>query len=250
MRKICFTLKCLVTSRIFKNILSFEWGMSKRWNDAGPNKGHTKSYKRIFAVIFNVSKYSIQSNTFDPDSSTAIVDNSANTQICNYESMFVGKLHEVNISGVATIGGTDFKPTVIVTVKWSCKDDEGKSHTHRLERGLYFSESPVKIISSTALADQYDDDYVTYIKTKNHSSEFSWNFGQYTRTITHSPNCLAKIPINDGYEFLGVLLKRMKYQKNPRIYFCNCSYMNQTDLPEDSQFPRVDFRANILPNDD
>ena len=117
MRQLCFRLNFLVTYRILKNIPSFEWRSSKRWNDAGPSKGRTKSYKQVFAVIFYVSKYSIQSNTFDPNSSTAIVDNSAYTHIFNYESMFVGKLNEVNISGVATIGGTDFKPTGIVTVK-------------------------------------------------------------------------------------------------------------------------------------
>ena len=84
--------------------------------------------------------------------------------------MFVGKLHEVDIYGVATIGGTYFKPTGIVTVKWSWKDDEGKAHTYRLERASYFPESPVNIVSSTYLADQYDDDNGTYIKTKRHSS--------------------------------------------------------------------------------
>ena len=40
--------------------------------------------------------------------------------------MFVGKLNEVEISGVATIGGTAFKPTGTGTVKWSWKDDEGE----------------------------------------------------------------------------------------------------------------------------
>ena len=66
----------------------------------------------------------MQYNTFDPDRNTAIVDNSANIHICNDESVFVRKLHEMEISGVVTIGGTDFKPTGIGTVKCSCKDDE------------------------------------------------------------------------------------------------------------------------------
>ena len=117
--------------------------------------------------------------------------------------MFVGKLHEVDIFWVATIGGTDFKPTGIGTVKWSWKDDEGKSHTHRLERVLYFPESAVNIISPNALADHYDDKNGTHIKIKNYSSGFSWDLGKYTRTITHSANCLAEIPINDGYEVFG-----------------------------------------------
>ena len=125
--------------------------------------------------------------------------------------MFVGKVHEVTIYGVATIGRTDFKPTGIGTVKWYWKHDEGKSHTHILERALYFPESPVKTISSTALADHYDDNNGTYIKTKRLISEFSWNFGQYTRTITHSANYLAEIPINDGDKVFRVFLMRIKF---------------------------------------
>ena len=121
-----------MTSRRLENIPSFGCRRSKRWNDVGPRRCHTKSYKQVFAVIFYVSKDSIQSNTFNPDSKTGIVYNSENTHICNDESMFVGKLHEVEISGVLTIGGVYFKPTVIGTVKWYWKDDEGKSHTHRL----------------------------------------------------------------------------------------------------------------------
>ena len=145
--------------------------------------------------------------------------------------------------------GTYFNPTEIGTVKWSWKVDEGKSHTHGLECALYFPESPVNITSSIYLADKYDGEDVTYIKTKCYSSDFSWNFGQYTRTITHRATCLPEIPIHDGYEVLGVLLKRMKYQMDPKIYFCNCSYMTQTDLPEDSQLPQVDFGAAIVTAD-
>ena len=135
--------------------------------------------------------------------------------------MFVGKLHEVNISWVATICGTYFKPTGIRTMKWSWKGDKRKSHTHRLEHALGFPDSPVNTIRSTALDYQYDDDDGTYIKSKLHTYEFIWNFGQYPRTITHSANCLAEIPINDGYEVFGVFLKRMKSKMDPRIYFCN-----------------------------
>ena len=161
--------------------------------------------------------------------------------------MCVRKLNEVNISWVATISGTDFTPTGIGTLKWSWKYDKGKSHIHRFERALYFPDSPVNIISSTDLDDQYDNNDVTFIKTKFHSSEFSWNFRQYTLMITHSANCLAEMPINDGYEVFGVFLKRIQYQMDPRIYFCNCSHMTQTDLPEDKQFPQVDFGAAIVP---
>ena len=72
------------------------------------------------------------------------------------------------IAGVVTIVGKNFNPTVIGTVKCSWGYDEGKSHTHKLEHILYLPDSPVNIISSTALDYHYDDDEGTYIKTKRH----------------------------------------------------------------------------------
>ena len=100
------------------------------------------------------------------------------------------------------------------------------------------------------MSDHYDDDKGTYIKTKCHSYEFSWNSGQNISTITHSSNCLAEIPINDGYEVFGVLRRRIKPQMDPKIYFRNCSYMNQKDIPEDYQFPRFDFGTAIVTDDE
>ena len=64
-------------------------------------------------MIFNVWKEKIQSYTFDPDSNTGIVDISSSTHIFNYGRIFIGKLHEVEIEGVETICGTEFKPTGI-----------------------------------------------------------------------------------------------------------------------------------------
>ena len=134
-------------------------------------------------------------------------------------------------------------------MKWSWKYDEEKSHTHRLEQALYFPNYPVNIISSAYLSDWHDDYNGSYIKTKHHSYEFSWNYGQYTSTITHSDNFLDEIPINDVYEVFGLFLKIMKFQMDLRIYFYNCSYMTQTDIPEDSWFPQVGVGAAILTHD-
>ena len=86
----------------------------------------TPKFTSEFSVICNVSKDSIQSNTFDPDSSTEILNISENTHIFKGDSMFVSKLHEVEISGVAKIVGTYFNPTGTGTLKQSWKYDEGK----------------------------------------------------------------------------------------------------------------------------
>ena len=81
---ICIKWKCLVNPKVPESIPHFEWKSSKRWTKGYPSKWHTKSYKQVFAVIFNVSEEKIQSCTFDPDSSISIVDNSDNIHICKY----------------------------------------------------------------------------------------------------------------------------------------------------------------------
>ena len=56
-----------------------------------------------------------------PEEDPTMADQGATAEHINDENMFVGKLHEVEISGFAAIGGTDCKLTGIVTVKWSWK---------------------------------------------------------------------------------------------------------------------------------
>ena len=47
-----------------------------------------------------------------------------------------------------------------------------------------------------------------------------------------------------------MFLQRMKSQMELRIYFCNCYFMTQTDLPEDSKLPGVYFGAAIVTDDE
>ena len=75
----------------------------------------------------------------------------------------------MEIEGVETICGTDFKPTGILTVKLPWKYDKAKSHIQKLGHTLYFPDPPVNMIRSTSLDYQYYGDEVTHIKTKCHS---------------------------------------------------------------------------------
>ena len=65
-------------------------------------------------------------------------------------------------------------------------DDESNISVMRLENSLHFPESPVNITSIACLADTYNDDHGTFIKTSRFSSEFSWNFGKHVKTIYHT----------------------------------------------------------------
>ena len=73
-------------------------------------------------------------------------------------------------------------------VQWNCKYDKVKSYIQKLQCVFYFTDYPVKIVCSTDLVGQYNDDEGTHIKTKRSRFDFSWNFGQNMITTTHSAN--------------------------------------------------------------
>ena len=71
---------------------------------------------------------------------------------------------------VATLGGKLNQPAGIGTVKWKWKDDGGAVHTEQPENTLYFSKSPINIMSVTELSKQFNDKEGTGIYIKmNHS---------------------------------------------------------------------------------
>ena len=124
---------------------------------------HCVQYATILASQLNDYYQHVD---FDPDGSTVVVDNSANAHIINDKNLFVGDILELDgKTGVATIGGTDHKPSGIGDIKLSWKDDEGKSRSYVLHNALYFPDLPVNILSITRLADHFQDNEGTYIKT-------------------------------------------------------------------------------------
>ena len=67
---------------------------------------------------------------------------------------------------------------------------------------LYFSDSPVKITSSSKLATEWGpevDREGTSITSKYSYSYFVWNHGKYSRTIQHPQHCLPELSVNVGY---------------------------------------------------
>ena len=67
--------------------------------------------------------------------------------------MFYDKIEPIIDNGVATIGLNDLIPKWISSVSWSCNDDEGQMHTNKFDNILYILDSPVNILSATALTD-------------------------------------------------------------------------------------------------
>ena len=63
---------------------------------------------------------------------------------------------------------------------------------------LYFTDSPVNILSATALDEYMKDDEVTWVLTKKKYSIFTWYFGKYKKTISPLENCLPELEIQSG----------------------------------------------------
>ena len=104
--------------------------------------------------------------------------------------MFTYKIVPIISNVVETISGKDIIPKSIGTDRWSWTDDEGQLFTKKLINVIYFSYSPVSIISETWLDGSIKDYEVTWVPTKNKYYIFTWDFGTYKTKIAHSENCL------------------------------------------------------------
>ena len=100
---------------------------------------------------------------------------------------------------MATIGGKYLIPDRIGTVRWSWTDNEGQLQKNQLNNLLYFTDSPLNILSTTALAELIKDGERTQMITKIKYSIFTWYFGKYINTISNSEICLSEIDIQSSF---------------------------------------------------
>ena len=130
---------------------------------------------------------------------TTVLDNSANTHVWNRLEDFVeGSLHyfdENEHVGVLTIGQESSRPLGVGLVRVEVLDSNGVSQSLELEEVLYFPASPVRIISVTRLASQFDDEDGTWIKTYWHRSVFTWDHDKFSLNFVHPPSCLPVIHV-------------------------------------------------------
>ena len=132
--------------------------------------------------------------SFDSDLIQFVLDNCANVHIINDKELFES-LGETTMSGVATIGGSPLAPQGEGPCTIFVKDDYGNTVPLKLARALYFPESPVNIISIAKLADSYEDDEGTFVKTSRYHSEFRWDFAKHKKTIHHSDSRIPEINV-------------------------------------------------------
>ena len=98
-------------------------------------------------------------------------------------------------NGVAEISCKDIHQKRIGTVSLSWNDDEGQLHANKLNNAIYFSYSPINILSTTELYESIKDDEGTWIQTNSGYSFSTWGFGKYTRIIAHSKICSLELEI-------------------------------------------------------
>jgi len=149
-------------------------------------------------IIASLSASVFTSKTFDmfgDDFVTAVVDNSATGHIFNDATFFTTPIEPTLNTAVATIGKTTLVPSGKGDVEISFKDDHGKCHKISLQSAYYFPDSPVNIISVTALAHQLGDHNGTYVKTCMQHSIFTWDHDKHHCTLLHPASGLPELPL-------------------------------------------------------
>ena len=184
--------------------LTFATKPKRSWKRRKRRKRKRKTHHAHTTVLNIDRRIQDQLASFNTDSRTIICDNSANVHVCNDNKMFIGEIRRAEGHFVATIGGNKNSSAGIGTVRWRWKDDNGQEHTVDVHDVLYFPQSPVNILSITALADQYKDDDGTGIDTKRSKSRFYWDHNKFERTINHPPSNLPELPINEGFSMASL----------------------------------------------
>ena len=87
---------------------------------------------------------------------------------------------------VATIVVKYLRPKGIGIVFWSWTDNRSQLYPNNLKDLIYFTNSPVNILSKTGLDNSMKDDKGTWSLTKIKDSAFTWDFKNYSKTISHS----------------------------------------------------------------
>jgi hypothetical protein len=140
--------------------------------------------------------------TFDADSVTLDIDNSATGHVCNDKALFNETLRDDPNAGIITVTGTMQCQVGEVRLRW--QDDDATTHEHILQNVSYAPTSPVNILSVRDLSKHFVDNDGHFdvtgmtIKTGYAQSTFVWDFNRYTQTFHNSDKRLPKLPVDKG----------------------------------------------------
>lgn len=110
----------------------------------------------------------------------------------DFENGSVSYFDDEGDVGVVTIDESSSRPIAKGTVRISIQDDENNPIDVVLKNCLLFPNSPVKVLSITELAKQFNDHEGTWIKTCWSHSTFTWDHDQHTISFRHPE---SKLPV-------------------------------------------------------
>jgi len=163
---------------------------------------------KVNAAVFQSEKdgHSLESKalSFDADSSTIIVDNSANCIIWNAKENFIPETYvkfSSNVeSGIATAVGSG-SPIGMGHLRIGWKDDNSKYHEYVIKGAYHVPSSPVNILGLSAFSKSLGDYHQkgTRINSSGQDSVFMWDNMKFTKTFQHSEAHMPEMVVNDGY---------------------------------------------------
>ena len=159
--------------------------------------------------------------SFDTDSSFWVCDNSATGHICNDKSLFHGPMipSEYNV-GSAT--GTS-EPNLMGTVMLWVTDNEGVEHTFALKDCVYLPQSPVNLLSTRRLAEQFPEGHGgvdrrgTGITSVFEDHTLFWHGNQYRKTFHTANSGLPECLFNTGYSRLKTYTSQVTRHYNDSV---------------------------------
>ena len=160
-----------------------------------------------FTTVFQSLKKNgakVQSQMFDTDSTTIIVDNSANCIIWNdikgFDASTYIPLGNKIQSGITSATGQAV-PVGFGTLEIGWYDDNQHYHAYKLPNAYHVPESPVNILGLSSFSKIVGDYHTggTRINSSGKDSVFTWDNGKFSRTFSHSESHMPEMPVNNGY---------------------------------------------------
>ena len=163
----------------------------------------TKKAKLHAKCLLSTDDSTDEPTSFDGDTNSIVVDNSANCIIWKHKSSFIQKsyikLNAVDLPPISTASGSGL-PAGIGDVPIGWYDDEGKYHNFLLKGVYHVPDSPVNILGLSCFS-RIVGDYKhkgTRINSSGQDSIFIWDNGKYKRTFVHSDSNMLALPVNNG----------------------------------------------------
>jgi hypothetical protein len=147
-----------------------------------------------------------QPNSFsvDTDGVYFIINNSANSDICNIKSMFVGDFESHRVTLVTAYSRTT-TVKLVGTIRLFLKDDEGKTWSYCIPDVVYDSESPYGLLGIPFLgkyfarndeANEFDER--TWIQSALTSFLLQLSHGKHQRHFKHGNTYLPELLTYEG----------------------------------------------------